>query len=79
MTDVDAALSGLSPGEIVSLIVKPLGRPDDRDDHDVAAVKIDPPYLFDDGESLYTIRRREGVFRVTVDGLDCGELRSIVR
>lgn len=79
MTDLDAVLSTVRLGEMVSLIVKPLGRPDERDDHDVAAVKTDPPYLFDDGESLYTITRRDDAFRVTVDGLDCGELRSIVR
>lgn len=79
MTDVDSVLSTVRLGEMVSLIVKPLGRPDERDDVDAAIVKLDPPYLFDDGESLYTVTRREGVFRVAADGLDLGELRSIVR
>lgn len=79
MTDVDAVLSTVCLGEMVSLIVKPLDRPDERDDVDATVVKVQPPYLFDDGDSLYTVDQRDGMFRVTADGFDLGELRSVVR
>lgn len=79
MTDVEAALERLRLGEQVSLIVKPVARPDERDDVDATVVKVQPPYLLDDGESLYTVSVRDDAFRVTADGLDLGELRSVVR
>jgi hypothetical protein len=79
MTDVETTLDGLRLGEQVSLIVKPVARPDERDDVDATVVKVQPPYLLDDGESLYTVSLREDAFRVTADGLDMGELRSVVR
>lgn len=79
MTDVATTLDDLSPGERVSLIVKPTTRPDERDDVDATVVKVQHPYLLDDGESLYTISHRNDAFRVTADGLDMGELRRIVR
>lgn len=79
MRDVEAALAGLRLGEQVSLIVKPVARPDEREDVDATVVKVQPPYLLDDGESLYTVALRDDAFRVTADGLDLGELRSVVR
>jgi hypothetical protein len=79
MTDIEATLDRLRLGEQVSLIVKPVARPDERDDVDATVVKVEPPYLLDDGESLYTVSLRDEAFRVTADGLDLGELRSVVR
>lgn len=80
MTDLEGTLARLTLGERVSLIVKPVARPDERDDVDATVVKVGPPYLLDDGESLYTVwLRDESVFQVTADGFDLGELRSVVR
>lgn len=76
--DLEDALERMRLGEEVSLIVKPPTRPDERTDVDATLVKGHPPYLLDDGESLYTVSFRDGRYRVTADGLDLGELRRVV-